>query len=253
DLTHANFFMSGLVARRLKASTRTPFVITFHALGLVRQQHQQQADTFPQARIDIERDLVKQADAIVAECPQDQHDLIRLYGAKPSRLAMVPCGFDASEFRPMSRRQARRALGLNEQEFIILQLGRLVPRKGIDNVIQSLAHLAPAIPARLLVVGGDTDEPDELRTPEIARLRQVARDAGVTDKVSFVGHRQRADLRTFYAAANVFATTPWYEPFGITPLEAMATGIPVVASGVGGLLYSVVNGVTGFHVPPNDP
>lgn len=253
DVVHANFFMSGLVAQRLKATTKTPYVITFHALGLVRQLHQKQADTFPEARIDIERSLVRGADAIIAECPQDQHDLVTLYGARPSSLAMVPCGFDAQEFKPMSRSKARRALGLAEHEFIILQLGRLVPRKGIDNVIRSLAHLDPGIPARLLVVGGDAREPDELATPEIARLRQVARDAGVADKVTFVGHRQRDELGSFYAAANVFVTTPWYEPFGITPLEAMASGTPVVASAVGGLQYSVVDGVTGFHVPPHDP
>jgi glycosyltransferase involved in cell wall biosynthesis len=253
DVVHANFFMSGLVAQRLKATTNTPFVITFHALGLVRQLHQKQADTFPAARIEIERSLVKRADAIIAECPQDQHDLVTLYGARPSRLAMVPCGFDAGEFRPMNRSKARKALGLAEHEFIILQLGRLVPRKGIDNVIRSMAHLDSVIPARLLVVGGDEHEPDEVATPEIARLRQVAREAGVADKVTFIGHRQRDELRSFYAAANVFVTTPWYEPFGITPLEAMASGTPVVASAVGGLQYSVVDGVTGFHVPPHDP
>lgn len=253
DVVHANFFMSGLVAQRLKAATLTPFVITFHALGLVRQLHQKEADTFPEARIDIERNLVKRADAIIAECPQDQHDLVTLYGARPSSLAMVPCGFDASEFAPMNRANARKALGLAEHEFIILQLGRLVPRKGVDNVIRSLAHLDPKIPARLLVVGGDAHEPDEVATPEIARLRQVAREAGVADKVTFVGHRQRDELRPFYAAADVFVTTPWYEPFGITPLEAMASGTPVVASAVGGLQYSVVDGVTGFHVPPHDP
>ncbi|MGH6647931.1 glycosyltransferase family 4 protein [Aquabacterium sp.] len=253
DVVHANFFMSGLVAQRLKSTTCTPFVITFHALGLVRQQHQKEADTFPLARISIERNLVKRADAIIAECPQDQHDLLSLYGARPSSLAMVPCGFDASEFGPMNRGKARKALDLAEHEFVILQLGRLVPRKGIDNVIRSLAHLNAAIPARLLIVGGDAHEPDEVATPEIARLRQIAHEAGVADKVTFIGHRQRHELRPFYAAANVFVTTPWYEPFGITPLEAMASGIPVVASAVGGLQYSVVDGVTGFHVPPHNP
>ncbi|RZI84493.1 MAG: glycosyltransferase family 1 protein [Rubrivivax sp.] len=253
DVVHANFFMSGLVAQRLKETTNTPFVITFHALGLVRQRHQKEADAFPPSRTEIERSLVKRADAIIAECPQDKLDLTELYGAKPRQLAMVPCGFDPSEFAPMGRARARQSLGLRDDEFIILQLGRLVPRKGIDNIIRSLAHLDRNMRIRLLVVGGDAHEPDETVTPEIARLRQVARDAGVFDRVSFVGHRQRHELRAFYAASNVFATTPWYEPFGITPLEAMACGTPVIASAVGGLQYSVVDGMTGFLVPPNDP
>jgi D-inositol-3-phosphate glycosyltransferase len=253
DIVHANFFMSGLVAQHLKETLDLPYVVTFHALGLVRREHQGSSDVFPPARIDIEQRLVDHADAIIAECPQDEVDLTRLYHADPHKLHMAPCGFDAAEFGPMSRRMAREALGIDQHDFVILQLGRLVPRKGIDNVIRSLAHLPSGMPARLLVVGGDGPEADEARTPEIKRLRDVARECGVLDKVTFTGHRQRADLRRYYAAANVFTTTPWYEPFGITPLEAMACGTPVVASHVGGLTYSVTDGVTGYLVPPEDP
>jgi D-inositol-3-phosphate glycosyltransferase len=252
DVMHAHFFLSGLVAQRLKESTNTPFVIPLQALGLVRPHHGLEAQTLPIARTEVEHALIQRADAVIAHSPQDEIDL-KLYGARPRKLAMVPCGFDPTEFRPMNRGKAREALGLPDKAFVILHLGRLVARKGIDNIIRSLAHLDPNIPVRLLVVGGETREPDELATPEIARLRQLARDVGVFDKVSFVGHRQRHELRTFYAACDVFATTPWYEPMGITPLEAMACGRPVLASAVGSLQHSVVNGATGFLVPPHKP
>jgi glycosyltransferase involved in cell wall biosynthesis len=76
---------------------------------------------------------------------------------------------------------------------------------------------------------------------------------GIDDIVTFTGRRQRYELRNYYCAANVFVTTPWYEPFGITPLEAMACGVPVIGSAVGGIQYSVVDGLTGYLVPPNDP
>jgi glycosyltransferase involved in cell wall biosynthesis len=253
DVVHANFFMSGLVAMRLKDALGIPFAITFHALGLVRQEHQKETDAFPPQRIELERELVRYADAIVAECPQDRIDLMRLYGAAPGAMTMVPCGFDPEEFGPLDKATARARLGLGPNEFIVLQLGRLVPRKGVDNVIRSLQYLPPGVPARVLVVGGDTREPDETRTPEIGRLRRVARESGVSDRVTFTGHRQRSELRHYYAAADVFATTPWYEPFGITPLEAMACGTPVVGSSVGGISYSVSDGVTGYLVPPHDP
>ena len=253
DVAHANFFMSGLVAQGLWHSLRLPFVITFHALGLVRLRHQQRADGFPAARVRIERELVRDAACVIAECPQDAEDLECLYGADPSRMDVIPCGVDPMEFGPANRARERAALGLRQDEFIVLQLGRLVPRKGIDNVIRSLAHLPAHVPARLLIVGGESETPDESRTPEIGRLRQVAAECGVADRVDFVGHRPRAELRRYYAAADVFATTPWYEPFGITPLEAMACGTPVVGSAVGGIKYSVVDGMTGFLVPPNDP
>lgn len=253
DVVHANFFMSGWVALHLKQTLGLPFAITFHALGLVRREHQRSADAFPDERIDIERTLVEEADCIVAECPQDRTDLIRLYGADPGKTVMVPCGFDPEEFAPMDRLAARRELGLDPDEFVVLQLGRLVPRKGIDNVIRAMAHLPREQPARLLVVGGESDEPDERVTPEIGRLRGVARDVGVEPRITFTGRRQRHELRRYYCAADVFVTTPWYEPFGITPLEAMACGAPVVGSEVGGIQYTVMQGVTGYLVPPHDP
>jgi len=253
DVVHANFFMSGWVAMELKRKLGLPFVITFHALGLVRREHQKEADAFPPERSDIERLLVQEADAIVAECPQDQEDLVRLYGASPSKMVMVPCGFDPQEFAPMSRQEARRRLGLDPNEFIVLQLGRMVPRKGVENVVRAMAELPRDIYPRLLVVGGESDQPDARITPEIGRLQGIAHELGVQDVVTFTGRKQRDQLRAYYCAANVFVTTPWYEPFGITPLEAMACGTPVVGSAVGGIQYSVVDGLTGYLVPPNDP
>jgi D-inositol-3-phosphate glycosyltransferase len=253
DVVHANFFMSGLVGLDLKQRFGTPLVMTFHALGLVRRQHQGAADGFPEERMDIERRLVRQADRIIAECPQDQHDLQSLYDADPRRLAMVPCGVDLAEFSPGSRLMARRRLGLAATEFMVLQLGRMVPRKGVDNVIRAIALMPQRAGVRLCVVGGNGPDPDDGATPEIARLRGVAESCGVADRVVFVGQRQRDVLRSWYRAADVFVSTPWYEPFGITPLEAMACAVPVVGSDVGGIRYSVDDGITGYLVPPHDP
>jgi histidinol-phosphate phosphatase family protein len=178
--------------------------------------------------------------------------LERLYGADPARMTLVPCGFDADEFSPRSRQLARRRLGIPADEFMVLQLGRMVPRKGVETVVRAMALLPPELPARLRVVGGECDEPDERRTPEIGRLRAAARACGVDDRVVFEGRKPRAELHRWYAAADVFVTTPWYEPFGITPLEAMACARPVVGSAVGGVRYSVVDGTTGLLVPPRD-
>jgi D-inositol-3-phosphate glycosyltransferase len=90
-------------------------------------------------------------------------------------------------------------------------------------------------------------------TPEIGRLQAIADEAGVGEHVTFVGRRGREQLRQFYGAADVFVTTPWYEPFGITPVEAMACGVPVVGANVGGIRSTVLDGLTGYLVPPKDP
>jgi D-inositol-3-phosphate glycosyltransferase len=255
DVIHSNFFMSSLVAADVKRATGTPFVVTFHALGRVRRLHQGGADTFPDERLAIEDRVVAEADQIIAECPQDRLDLLQLYRADPARITTIPCGFDPAEFWPIARPAARAELGLDPDEPIILQLGRMVPRKGVDNVIRGLARLKSGlgITARLLIVGGESAVPDPALTPEIGRLQRIARQEGVADAVTFVGSRGRQELRAYYGAADVFVSTPWYEPFGITPVEAMACGTPVIGSNVGGIKTTVRDGVTGFLVPPDDP
>jgi len=253
DAIHANFFMSGWVGLTLRPLLQAPLVTTFHALGLVRREHQGASDGFPAARETIERVLARSSDSVIAECPQDRNDLLRLYDADPERIDMIPCGVDMSLFHPGNRAQARTRLGLSQDEFIALQLGRIVPRKGIDNVIQALSLLPATVPARLVVVGGESRSPDPRHTPELARLQAVAEACHVGDRVSFIGRRDRAELRDWYVAADVFVTTPWYEPFGITPLEAMACGTPVIGSDVGGISHTVVDGVTGYLVPSRHP
>lgn len=252
---HANFFMSGWAAMLVRKATGTPLVTTFHALGKVRRLHQGADDGFPDERFGIEAALARESDRVVAECPQDLDDIVGLYKGDASRIAIVPCGFSEHEFFPVGRGAARAALGWRTDEFTVLQLGRLVPRKGIDNVIRGVAALRRrhGQRARLCIVGGNSDAPDERTTPEIGRLRRIAREEGIEESVQFVGRRGRGVLRQFYCASDVFVTTPWYEPFGITPVEAMACARPVIGSDVGGIRTTVVDGETGYLVPSRDP
>ncbi len=255
QLIHANFFMSALVAADLKRQTGTPFVVTFHALGRVRREHQGEEDEFADERFAIEERIVEEADRIIAECPQDREDLIFFYGANQDKISIVPCGYDRNEFYPIDRQLSRMTLNLPVNGPIILQLGRMVRRKGIDNVIRALGilHKRDDIQARLVVVGGESDEPDPEMTPEIGRLQEIAKAENVYDFVTFVGRKNRDQLKYYYNATDVFVSTPWYEPFGITLLEAMACGVPVVGANVGGIKFTVSDGKTGFLVPPKEP
>ena len=255
DVVHANFFMSGLASLNVRRELDIPLVITFHALGLVRRQYQREADRFPDARFEIEARLIRESDGIVAECPQDRIDMQRLYDADESKITVIPCGFDPDEFWPIDRADARAYLGWDAHAFNVLQLGRLVPRKGIDNVIRAAAILQHehGVHACLHVVGGNSETPNLMATPEIGRLAALALDEGIADQVDFVGRRGRDALPTYYSAADVFVTTPWYEPFGITPLEAMACGTPVIGSAVGGIQFTVEHEKSGLLVPPDDP
>ncbi len=252
DLVHANFFMSGLVAADIRASLGIPFAVTFHALGRVRREHQGSADRFPAARLGIEERVAREAAVVIAECPQDRDDLERLYGVDPARIREVPCGVDPASFAPIARQTAREVLGLPADAFVALQLGRMVPRKGVDDALRGFARFRrhADMGARMLVVGGESEDTEG---PELVRLKGIAREEDAAQAVRFTGRRDRDVLRYYYGAADVFVTVPWYEPFGITPLEAMASGLPVVGSGVGGIKHTVLDGETGILVPSHAP
>src|SRR5260370_7638706 len=103
------------------------------------------------------------------------------------------------------------------------------------------------------MVGGETVEPYSITTPEIGELQRLATELGVIDRLRFVGKRQPYELCYYYSAGDVVVTTPWYEPFGLTPLEAMASARPVIGSAVGGITHPITGGQTAFPFPPRDP
>jgi glycosyltransferase involved in cell wall biosynthesis len=240
DLVHAHFWMSGLAS--VAAAGTIPVLQTFHALGSVKRRHQGAADTSPPQRVQLERSLCRTVGHVVATCSDEVFELRRL-GLPRERVSIVPCGVDTSVFTPkgpVAPRNGRPRL---------LVLGRLVERKGQDDAVRALT----AVPdAELVVVGGPpADRLD--RDPEVLRLRELAAAAGVADRLLFTGSVTRADVPAWVRSADVVLAVPWYEPFGITPLEAMACGRPVVATAVGGLQDTVADGVTGDLVPPRDP
>jgi glycosyltransferase involved in cell wall biosynthesis len=242
DVVHAHFWMSGLACVQAAAGLGIPVLQTFHALGSVKRRHQGAADTSPEQRIDLERGLCAHVDHVVATCSDEVFELRRL-GLSTDRVSIVPCGVDTAVFTP------RGPVASRTRRPRLLVLGRLVERKGQEDAVRALA----AVPdAELVVVGGPpVDEVDD--DPEVQRLRAIAVSLGVADRLVFAGAVARADVPGWIRSADVVLAVPWYEPFGITPLEAMACGRPVVATAVGGLVDTVVDGETGVLVPPRDP
>jgi D-inositol-3-phosphate glycosyltransferase len=243
DVVHAHFWMSGRAALAACRPLGLPLVQTFHALGVVKRRHQGAKDTSPPSRIREEAMLAKEADRIVATCSEEVFELVRM-GADLRRIAVAPCGVDLGLFRPDGPAEPRPA-GRHR----MLVVSRLVERKGIGNAITALAGVPEA---ELVVAGGPpADRLDGDR--EARRLAGLATRLGVADRVQLRGRVGQRDLPALYRSADLVVCVPWYEPFGIVPLEAMACGAPVVASAVGGLVDSVVDGVTGVHVAPRRP
>lgn len=261
DLIHGNFWMSGWVASQLQSRLNVPAVQIFHAMGKTKQRHQGSADTSPEGRIAIESQIIQSVERIIAQCPSELSELVDDYDAKPERVVVIPSAVNTYVFHPVAMAEARQRVDLAQDAFVIAYVGRMVPRKDVRNVVRAMALLVrrwrqattKLPPVHLLLVGGESVEPDPIATPEIGVLQQLVAELGIAEYVSFVGKRQQDTLYNYYSAGNVAVTTPWYEPFGLTPLEGMACGRPVIGSAVGGITYTIADGETGFLVPPRDP
>ena len=243
DVVHAHFWMSGLASLQAGQGAGVPVALTFHALGSVKRRHQGAADTSPQVRVGHERALAAGVDLVVATCADEVEEL-RAMGGPLAPVEVIPCGVDTSLFCP------GQAVGDDSDgSRMVLAVGRMVERKGFDVAVRALAEVPDAT---LVIVGGPPA--DQLaRDPEARRLRELARQCGVHDRVHLVGGLAHDRLPDLYRSAQVVVSTPWYEPFGITPVEAAACGRPFVGSAVGGLLDTVQHRRTGLLVPPRDP
>ncbi|PJE99575.1 glycosyl transferase [Streptomyces carminius] len=251
DVAHAHFWMSGLAALDGARATGVPVIQTYHALGTVKRRHQGAADTSPPERIGAERRIGRECDRVLATCTDEVFELGAM-GVPPERTSVVPCGVDTEEFGPAGDTAGappRGHGGAARPAHRLLAIGRLVPRKGFD---QAIAALADVPGAELLIAGGP--EPALLDDdPEARRLRGLAEELGVAERVRLLGAVPHERMPALIRGADLVLSTPRYEPFGIVPLEAMACGVPVVATGVGGHLDSVADRVTGRLVPPGDP
>ena len=243
DVVHAHFWMSAVAALDAAIGLGIPVVHTFHALGTVKRRHQGARDTSPAERIRTERAIARSADRVVATCTDEVFELVRL-GADRRRITVIPCGVDRRRFTADGPAEPRGRRGHR-----LLIACRLVERKGVADAVAALPRLPDA---ELHVAGGPPPEALEA-DPEARRLRALAERLGVADRLVLRGRVDREAMPTLLRSADAVVCPPWYEPFGIVPLEAMACGVPVVATAVGGHIDSVVHGVTGLHVPPRDP
>jgi D-inositol-3-phosphate glycosyltransferase len=256
DVVHSHYWLSGWVGERAKEIWGAPLVASFHTLGKVKNFTLALDDRpEPATRLDGEERVIRGADRILAPTPVEAAHLVGLYGADPDRISIVPPGVDRSVFHPHPKREAKARLHL-ANERLLLFVGRLQPLKGPDIAIRSMAEAVAVSPELmrdvvLAVVGGPTGNASA--QDEVARLMNLAASAGVGDRVVFFPPQPHERLADFYSAADAVLVPSRSESFGLVALEAQACGTPVVAAAVGGLRYSVLDGVGGLHVVGHDP
>ena len=259
DLIHSHYWLSAEVARVLAPKWGVPRIQMFHTLGLVKREvMDEDVDAESDVRIEIERRAVRESAAVVAASEIEAGELEQLYAADPAKLRIIPCGVDPEVFHPARQADARRTLGRDECERLILFVGRIEQIKGIDVLLRAIGLVFRAYSELrgeicLLVVGGALDATDsEGETEKIVELRRLVHEHRLEDTVDFVGSQDQPRLALFYNAADLCAVPSLTESFGLVALEAMACGTPVVGTRVGGLQSIIENNVSGLLVTAGD-
>ena len=216
---YSHYWWSGITGAAIARRMGIPHSITFHTLARLKQRYLAGNVEHPQRAIQ-EQVLAQTADRLIVWTPHEKEMLIKLYNAPADKISIIPPGVDTSSFRPLDRRAARAALGLDEPQKMILAVGRITKIKGLPLLIRAGSSLDTVADAKIHVVGGDTTK-DSRR-----ELCQQVTDLGMRDRVKLWGPMPHSRLPLMYAAADVFVMPSYYESFGLAAMEAAASATP---------------------------
>lgn len=223
DIVHAHGLRTGWVAALAQGFQAFPFVLTAHNIA--------EGGLFTRLAVQM---IGQRAQALIA-VSQAVADSLGALGAPPAKLCIVSNGIDIDAFAQLpSQAAARQALGLAEDTFTVGCIARLSPEKGVDVLLQA----AIALPDVPMLIAGDGPQRDALQAHQPPNVRLLGRIP---------------DTRALLAAVSVLAVPSRREGQGIVALEAMAAGVPLIASRVGGLAEMLTDNETALLVPPNDP
>src|SRR5579875_408286 len=240
-LLHSHYWLSGVAGQQLARRWRVPHLTMFHTLAHLKQLANP-AEAEPALRLEMERQLIQQADRIIATTLDERAQMIRHCGATAGQVEVIPCGVDLQRFAPRDRQQARTRHGLRNDLPVLLFVGRPDPFKGPDVFLKAAAMMQKR--AQLVLVGGNL-----AGDPEMEKLRRLACNLGIQRRVHFLGARPQEELPDLYSAADVTVIPSYHESFGLAAVESLACGTPVVATRAGGLMTILRQGQTGYLVP----
>lgn len=253
-LVHAHYWLSGWAGRGAAQRWGIPLVQSFHTLARLKQVVGLPADP---ERAEVESILVRAADRLVAMSVAEEAALIDLYGASPENVCVVPPGVDLDHFAPRPSAALRRQLGLLDRR-VVLYAGRLERLKGAELLLDAMARVRqrPGMDDVVTVVVGEDSGDGRSQAGhaggERGRLAAMAAELSLEGRVRFLGAASPDELAALYAMADVCVVPSRTETFGLVALEAQASGTPVVAAAVGGLVDIVSDGVSGYLVAGRD-
>jgi starch synthase len=242
DLVHTHTWYAAFAGYMAKVLYDIPLVTTVHSLEPLRPWKEEQLGRSYRLSTWAERLALNNADRVIAVSNHAREDILRFMDVEPERVAVIHNGIDLDLYRPIRIDATRKAFGINSD--YILFVGRTSRQKGMEHLIDAMQWIDESVQCVCCTSAPDTKEIEE----EIAA--KVEKQPRIVWINSLLREEQYVEL---YSNARIFVCPSVYEPFGIINLEAMACETPVVASAVGGIVETVVDGETGILVEPANP
>ena len=260
-LINSHYWDAGLAGQTLANRFGVAHVHTPHSIGAWKRDNmdgdpiEQEKKYNFRKRIREEKVIYDECDLLIATTPT-QRDILcdGVYDVPLEKIRVIPPGYDDQRFFPVSlstRKVLKQQLGLSGP--VVLALGRMAKNKGYDLLLRAMPSVFQRIPQSRLVLAVGSTAPNQAEIELIGALRGLAEELGISDRVGFKDYITDDQLADYYRAADVFALSSRYEPFGMTAIEAMACGTPTVVTTEGGLCEQVAWGIEALYANPYDP
>jgi mannosylfructose-phosphate synthase len=256
EVLHGHYWDAGYVCMKLGERLGQPFFYTAHSLGAWKKEQMggdpaemEKLFKFDE-RIHWENILFRDARAHTVTTEDGKNTYKRLYDFETVDMDIIPPGVDIHRFRPLESGENERELDTPDK--YIFALSRIDSNKGHDELIRAFSHVFKKVPDVYLVVGGGSKEPKQHEIDVRAGFVKLVDELGIGSRVVFTGYIHDDDLATYYRKASMFVLPSKYEPFGMTTLEAMSCGTPVVATKFGGIRKNLQNEHDSLMVDPTD-
>lgn len=258
-LTH--YWDAGLAGINLAEKLKIPHLFVPHSIGAWKRDNMDGDDAYNEKvynfkrRIREEKIIFDECDGVVATTPQ-QKEILEAgeYDVPPEKVHVIPPGYDDSRFYPVSfatRQALKREYGYEGR--LVLALGRMAHNKGYDLLIRAMKVVLDRQDDVKLLLAVGSRSPSDREKEQIQELKDIAAELGIEKRVLFADYIPDEELPDYYRMGDVFALSSRYEPFGMTAVEAMACGTPVVVTTEGGLWERLNWGLEGVYANPFDP
>ena len=255
-LFHGHYVDAGIVTLDVATALGKPAFFTAHSLGGWKRQQmggdpdEMEAKFRFRHRITEELRIFNSVAAQTVTSIVQRDKLDELYGFSADNVAVIPPGVDLHRFRPLSEGETN--INTNLPARYVFCLSRIDSNKGHDLLLYAFDIVRREVPDIHLVIGGGSASPEEREAGILSDLRSIIKERNMADCVSFSGYVSDDMMAPTYRHAQMFVLPSLFEPFGMTAQEAMACGVPVVASRLGGIRDVITTGENGLLVDPSD-